>query len=264
MADTKALERGAQGERRVAEVLERLRPSLGFGLIHDVLLDFNGHTTQIDHVLIDKFGLLIIETKSYGAKLFGTSGDHNWTACYRDGNRRPLFNPLKQNDIHRTWLHRLLVQYQRGMPDKYVQSLIVFVRGEIDDLKLSEADQMRVASTDGLAEYVTTRYDLQPNEGQLGAEAQADLWEFLCTQNRSADAEVLAEHIARVQSAKAGESSRTRTPRPRGKSAAERNWERKQERQKDELLRGLVAMGVAAAVLVLLAVSSCASVLVHR
>ena len=264
MGDAKALERGMQGERRVAEILEKLRLTLGYGLIHDVLVDFNGHTTQMDHVLIDRFGVLVVETKSYGAKLLGTSADHNWTACYRDGNRRPLFNPLKQNDIHRTWLHKLLVQYQRDMPDKYVQSLIVFVRGEIDDLNLSETDRMRVVTTDGLAQYVTARYDFQPNEGQLGVEAQTDLWDFLCTQNKSADPEVVAQHIALAQSAKRGKSPRPRTQHPRSKSAAERIWDRKQERQRGELLRGLAGVGLGVAILTLIALSSCASVLTHR
>ena len=200
--------RGAAGEKRVADILEELRTSLGFAYVHDVLLCFNGKTTQIDHVLIDRYGVLVIETKTYGALLKGTSDDRFWTACYRSGQSRQMLNPLFQNDGHRKWLHKLLLQQGRTLPENYVQSLVVFVKSEIGELGLSDADRLRVISTPDLGPFVRARYDFCPNEGQLGYEAQLDLYEFILSANQSGDPEAVARHVASVKKAKAKKSSR--------------------------------------------------------
>jgi hypothetical protein len=230
-------QKGADGERRVAEILEALRPTFGFGLIHDLLVDFNGTTSQIDHVLIDQFGALVIETKCYGATLRGKSEDHYWTACYRDGNTRQLLNPLVQNAGHRHWLSKLLVQNQRDLPERYIQSLIVFAHGETADLELSGVDPLRVVTAKNLKEFVAARYDFQPNDGQLGPEAQQDLWSFLTAANRSSDPETVARHTALVQHAKNGGRSRRASDKPRVKSAAELKWDARQARKTAAELR---------------------------
>jgi hypothetical protein len=212
------LARGAKGEQIVAEILKDLSPSLGYTYVNDILLDFNGRTSQIDHVLIDRYGILVIETKMSAALLKGTSTDHDWTACYASGKTHPMFNPLMQNEGHRKWLHKVLTQNGRDLPANYVQSLIVFADGKIDALELSDTDKMRVVSKSGLADFVRARYDFQPNVGQLGPEAQQDLCEFIVASNRRDDPVIWAKHLESCEKAKAGRSgppkSRPANPRP--------------------------------------------------
>ena len=125
---------GSIGERRVGDVLRAESAALGFRLIEDVLLLDDTTTTQIDHLVVDRFGVLVVETKCYSALIKGRSGDSHWTACYRGrGRRRERFqNPLRQNDRHRQNLQKVLLAYGVRLPDNYLQSLVVFAGGDSD------------------------------------------------------------------------------------------------------------------------------------
>lgn len=204
MSEPDPFAKGIQGEHRVAKILEDLRSTFGYGLIHDILLDFNGTTSQIDHLLIDRFGILVIETKTYGALLKGRSEDRYWTACYAGARHRRMYNPLLQNEGHRKWLGKLLFQHGRNLADKYAQSLIVFAEGETRTLDLSGIDPMRVISQDGLLDFIRARYDFEPNEGQLGYEAQLDLYQFILAMNQRGNSEVEARHLVSVKAAEVG------------------------------------------------------------
>ena len=56
-------------------------------------------TTQIDHVVVSRHGVFVIETKNYGGWIFGKPGAKNWTQKFP--RRSTTFqNPLRQNDKH--------------------------------------------------------------------------------------------------------------------------------------------------------------------
>ncbi len=69
--------RGKLGERRVANLLDRL----GAGeALHDVILpDSRGGLTQVDHLVLTPSGLLVVETKNYRGQIFGQAHDAQWT-----------------------------------------------------------------------------------------------------------------------------------------------------------------------------------------
>ncbi len=240
MAKFDAVTRGAQGEARVHDLLTRTQPQFGYALLDDLLINFNGHTSQIDHALIDHFGVLVIETKNYAARLKGRSDEKYWTACYPNGRTRQMYNPLRQNDGHRSWLHRFLTQYGRTLDERYVQSLIVFAKGEIDSLELEGVDGLRVIAADHLTNWIEQRYDFQPNEGNLGPEAQADLVEFLVSQDKSGDPSTVQRHIESARAAKAGRTS-VKRPNPQQLSRS--------RRANDELLTLVAKAAVLIAVL---------------
>ena len=55
---------GVEGERQVAAVLRRFAAIRSFKVMNDVYLPLYDQTTQVDHILIGFFGLLVVETKS--------------------------------------------------------------------------------------------------------------------------------------------------------------------------------------------------------
>jgi hypothetical protein len=209
--------RGAQGEARVDQLLGELSAEFGFTHASDLLFDFNGKTTQIDHVIIDRCGILVIETKAYSALLKGTSDDHQWTACYKNGDHHSLQNPLRQNDTHRKILGELLFQYGRPLSENYIQSLVVFANGALQGLELSGVDPMRVVEFDGLNEYLRTRPDFQFSPTELSQDTQNDLAGFIQSQNRRQDPEVWARHLEYAKARKAGRraTGQKRQSRPR-------------------------------------------------
>ena len=56
--------KGAIGETRVARILEKL-PEEKYSVINNLLLNNNGYTSQVDHVVVSVHGFFVIETKTY-------------------------------------------------------------------------------------------------------------------------------------------------------------------------------------------------------
>ena len=119
---------GNVGERRVGDSLRTEAAALGYRLIDNLLLIDDRTTAQLDHVIVDRFGILVVETKNYHALIKGKSDEQFWTACYSGKQRRRerFQNPLRQNDRHREMLHRVLGAFGTNLPPGYLQNLVVF------------------------------------------------------------------------------------------------------------------------------------------
>lgn len=110
--------KGFIGEYMVSTKLSFL--SGEYHVFDDVYLNNNGHTTQIDHVIISPYGIFVIETKNYTGMILGTTDAEYWTkVMYK--NKYKFYNPIKQNRGHIISLKRLL-----NLPDKYFFPIVVF------------------------------------------------------------------------------------------------------------------------------------------
>lgn len=90
---------------------------------NDVLLATQDGTTQIDHVLLTRKGLFVIETKNMKGWIFGSAHQKSWTQqIYR--HKSSFQNPLRQNYKHTQTLQDLL-----GLDSSVVHSIVVFVGG---------------------------------------------------------------------------------------------------------------------------------------
>jgi len=92
-----------------------------YHLIHDVTLPTSDGTTQIDHVIVSKFGVFVIETKNMTGWIFGSQHQKTWTQkIYKSSTK--FQNPLHQNYKHTKTLESLL-----GLNDQQIHSVIAFV-----------------------------------------------------------------------------------------------------------------------------------------
>ncbi len=66
---------------------------------NDVILTTANGTTQIDHIILSKYGLFVIETKNYQGWIFGGASQKEWTQTIY-GNKNRFQNPLHQNYRH--------------------------------------------------------------------------------------------------------------------------------------------------------------------
>ena len=58
-----------------------------------------GHTSEIDSILINQYGIFVIESKGYSGWIFGNENHRNWTQIiYKNKNR--FYNPILQNRNH--------------------------------------------------------------------------------------------------------------------------------------------------------------------
>lgn len=191
---------GDRGERIVADILSAYEGS-DSRIVNNVLLDAVDDTTQIDHLYVDRFGILLVETKHLGALIRGKSDEDKWTACYANGKKQVHQNPIKQNERHREKLTRVLQQHDMQVPAKYLQSQIVYTNGDVTQLELTSTDRARVVTADEFRHFMETRADFTPNEGDRDPTwicTVADLLEGL---NRVDDASVQAKHGENVKRA---------------------------------------------------------------
>lgn len=70
-----------------------------YRLYRNVTLPTEDGSTQIDHIVVSRFGVFVVETKNYRGWIFGKPHDKMWTQqIYRHKSR--FQNPLRQNYKH--------------------------------------------------------------------------------------------------------------------------------------------------------------------
>lgn len=70
--------KGFMGEKTVSAILSMLDKEK-YMLINDVMVEYNGKTSQIDHVVISNYGVFVIETKNYKGWIYGDEYSQYWT-----------------------------------------------------------------------------------------------------------------------------------------------------------------------------------------
>ena len=92
---------GRKGEQRVANELDALAKRYGGYLFNNYCFkDKQGYSCEIDHILITKGGVFIIETKSNKGKVKGTASDENWLCLKSNYEIKTFKNPTKSNQGH--------------------------------------------------------------------------------------------------------------------------------------------------------------------
>ena len=113
-------QKGARGERRVAQ---RLRDGLPeeYRIMNDVYLPLpDGTTTQIDHIVVSQYGIFVVETKTYSGWIFGEEGSREWTqSIYRKKSR--FQNPIRQN-----YKHICALADNLGIDKSYFHGVVAF------------------------------------------------------------------------------------------------------------------------------------------
>ncbi len=70
-------QKGKRGEKLVAQVLSQLPEE--YVILNDVVLPTTSGTTQIDHIVVSKYGVFTIETKNYRGDIYGDDNRQEWT-----------------------------------------------------------------------------------------------------------------------------------------------------------------------------------------
>ena len=151
----------------------------------------NGNLTELDVVLINQYGIFVIESKNYHSWIFGKAGQRIWTLKYPGGKTEHLFNPIWQNRYHVKCLQELL-----GLPLCFFYSLIVFgdkteIKTEIGTLQQREF----VFNLDDLKEYIN---NLQLEKPVFNAAFINFLADSLHVQYGEVSQEVKNQHIEKL------------------------------------------------------------------
>lgn len=114
-----ALKVGKEGELRVDRILNRV----AMDHLTDVYLEDERGLTQIDHIAKMPWGLVVIETKTYGGFISGTRNYQEWKQSFRLVGSDKYY--LFQNPVCQNFRHLAAVRHVTGLKD-HVSSLVVF------------------------------------------------------------------------------------------------------------------------------------------
>jgi hypothetical protein len=79
-------------------------------------------TTQIDHIVVSRFGIFVIETKNYKGIIYGRERDTMWKQYINPNCKYQFMNPLHQNYGHVMALKALL-------DEDHIHSVVAFKEG---------------------------------------------------------------------------------------------------------------------------------------
>lgn len=114
------------GEALLSRVVQENFGPPDYHLMNHVTLQLEDGTTQVDHILVSRFGLFVIETKDYKGWIFANAKQANWTQVLFNFKFK-FQNPIFQNNRHVRAVQGLL----DFLPPGAIQSVVVFT-GEAD------------------------------------------------------------------------------------------------------------------------------------
>ncbi len=112
-----------QGELLVSTALKKHFARKSNYIFNNVTLPtYDNGSTQIDHILINQYGVFVIESKHYSGWVFADKNNQQWTQRFSNGQTFQFFSPIKQNEGHIKQLSRHL----KYLPLDDFISIIVF------------------------------------------------------------------------------------------------------------------------------------------
>ena len=122
---------GKLGENYVSKHLEIIINEFGGYLYNDFCFeDEKGYSTEIDHILITRGGIFIIETKTNKGIIYGNKDDEYWISIKKEYQEdKSIKNPIIQNNGHINHLKRMFKNY----PPKMI-SVIIFPLADISNI----------------------------------------------------------------------------------------------------------------------------------
>ncbi|MFW6024968.1 MAG: nuclease-related domain-containing protein [Candidatus Woesearchaeota archaeon] len=112
---------GKRGERKVKRILKKYKKDVF--VMNDVMLPLYDNYTQIDHLVIGDFGLIVIETKNHSGIIYGDKNAKKWVIKKNLFNKKDFYNPVKQNETHKKTVNYWLKHNHFNVP---IDNLVVF------------------------------------------------------------------------------------------------------------------------------------------
>jgi hypothetical protein len=110
-----------EGELLVRESLIKYLEPKTWHLLNNVTIPTADGTTQVDHILLSKYGVFVIETKHYKGWIFGDDKSKEWTQVIW-GKKYRFQNPIHQNYKHLKAVQELL----DFLPENVIKGIVVF------------------------------------------------------------------------------------------------------------------------------------------
>ncbi|MFT6925861.1 MAG: restriction system protein [Psychromonas sp.] len=141
--------KGVLGEFLVNFLLKTFLPKDQYTLIKNVTLPTDDGTTQIDHIVVSKFGVFVIETKNMKGWIFGNAKQKQWT------QKIFKYTGKFQNPLHQNYKHTQTLASCLAIPSEHIYSVIVFIGDSTFKTRMPE----NVTYARGCVEYIKSKHE---------------------------------------------------------------------------------------------------------
>ena len=160
--------KGIVGEWQVNLLINFFLDKNEYHLIKNVTLptfiDEQEHgTTQIDHIIVSKYGVFVVETKNMKGWIFGSENQKQWTQQIFK-HKSKFQNPLHQNYKHVKTLENILLAESNAKIDS-IFSVIIFIGDSTFKAKMPE----NVRFARGGIEYIKSKTEIFFNAKEVAS-----------------------------------------------------------------------------------------------
>jgi restriction system protein len=149
--------KGVFGEFQVNWAAKFFLDKETYTLFKNVTLKTEDGTTQIDHIIVSRFGVFVIETKNMKGWIFGDAHQKTWTQkIYRHTTKF-------QNPLHQNYKHTKTLQDALMLDADKVFSVIVFV----GDSTFKTAMPDNVVYTGGYIRFIKSKRQAILNDNEV-------------------------------------------------------------------------------------------------
>ena len=99
--------KGLMGELKTKLTLRYFLSSKDYHFFDNFIIKDESDSTQIDHIIVSKYKIFVVETKEMDGWIFGNERSASWTQSFYN-NKRQFQNPLRQNYKHTMSLSKYL------------------------------------------------------------------------------------------------------------------------------------------------------------
>ncbi|OUS04083.1 nuclease [Gammaproteobacteria bacterium 42_54_T18] len=149
--------KGILGEWQVNLLIKFFLDKNDYHLIKNVTLPTEDGTTQIDHIIVSKYGVFVVETKNMKGWIFGSENQKQWTQQIFK-HKSKFQNPLHQNYKHVKTLEACL-----NAKNDSIFSVIIFIGDSTFKTKVPE----NVRFARGGIEYIKSKTDIAFNAEEV-------------------------------------------------------------------------------------------------
>ncbi len=194
--------KGKAGERVVSTRLRSGLPKKEYEVIDDVYLPVEGGTTQVDHIVVSRYGVFVVETKNYTGWIFANGDSPKWTqTIYHEKNT--FQNPSRQN-----YKHICAMSENLGLPKEYIHGVVAFT----GDCEFKTPMPAGVVYSRKAADYIRSF-----SAPILKDKEVAEISEAIKLWNSSVSSEQRASHVSNLRKAHPNPNTLnppTQTPHP--------------------------------------------------
>ena len=149
--------KGVMGEWQVNLLIKFFLDKNEYHLIKNVTLPTEDGTTQIDHIIVSKYGIFVVETKNMKGWIFGSENQKQWT--------QKIFKHTSkfQNPLHQNYKHVKTLEACLNTKNDTFFSVIIFIGDSTFKTKMP----VNIRFARGGIEYIKSKNDIVFNNEEV-------------------------------------------------------------------------------------------------